>query len=645
MVVKLCFCCDKWPDLNAEKTPKPTHFPGGLYRMMLVTLIILFGWIHAQFKRASSQSTCGKWDSCFNRNSNQQQSFDITTSNGIVCYDPYFNTTADVRLNRDDTITTHNVTITIKYTPEGNSSKSHQVSHDFQLVEGDDYFLVCGGSDGSGFCRWDDAPIIGTYLYQEISHDLSGFTTLTFELVNATTAVGVHEIVGLVNKLFCYNTSPLPTPDPVVSGSTPTTNPTAMPTTVPSAVLTAPSPTDIPIDDTNNPTQSPTLHPTRLPSDMPSDDPTPAPTNEPSNLPTDTPTLNPTPLPTLRPTNDPAKAPTTPNPTKAPTKAPSNSPTGPPSDFPTDMLTGPPSENPTESPPDDPTSTPVTGEINTTQIATTTKDTSVVTTTTKTPPSSMPTNTAPLTTETTEKSTNTYMPSSEPTRDPLIGHPSTLPVRSVQIVPTELPTSSSTDDANSASLGYSLTIVIYVGCGVLLGIIISIGCFVIILRRKFGKQPATPENRHVMSISMQSVKSNEQQGNVKSRNNIDILEMEFKAKNRNNLNVVNETRMTVEGEADEHLQEGGVLHGEHAYVAGHVLEGGKNVVQLNRKEDDRDSDAEVSIKYDDKITDGDIDKRNRIAPSGDENGDDSVSNEYEDMYNVQNCDDQTTKGD
>ena len=80
----------------------------------------------------------------------QAQSFNITT-NGVVCYYPYFNTTADVRLLNDGgTVTTHDVTITIKYTPNDDFSKSHQESHGFQVVEGDDYFQICGGS----YCRW-----------------------------------------------------------------------------------------------------------------------------------------------------------------------------------------------------------------------------------------------------------------------------------------------------------------------------------------------------------------------------------------------------------------------------------------------------------------------------------------------------------
>ena len=110
----------------------------------------------------------------------------------------------------------------------------------------------------------EDVPIISTYLHQEISNDLSGFTTLTVEIVNATTTVGVYEIVGFECKLFCYNTS-RPTPAPVVS-IIPTNNPSIMPTKVPTVVPSNSNPTIAPTDDLTAPTPSPTLAPANPPT-------------------------------------------------------------------------------------------------------------------------------------------------------------------------------------------------------------------------------------------------------------------------------------------------------------------------------------------------------------------------------------------
>ena len=172
------------------------------------------------------------------------------------------------------------MTITIKYTPDNDTSTSYHVSHEFQVVRDGDYFAFC-----RGLCRWNDVPIISTYLYQDISHDLSGFTTLTVEVVNQTTTVGINEIVGFDYKLFCYNTSPPTTPAHVLSGSTPTTNPTLMPTIVPTVVSL-------------NPMATPTNNPTTFPTPTPTDDPTPLPT-DPHIENTNNPRSNPTQIPTL----------------------------------------------------------------------------------------------------------------------------------------------------------------------------------------------------------------------------------------------------------------------------------------------------------------------------------------------------------
>ena len=217
-------------------------------------------------KCVSSQTACGssgRWDSCFHSVSTAQSLFAARTTNGVVCYDPYLNTTAHVRLNNDGgSINTHNVTLTIEYTPGDDSSKSHQAFYDFQLVEGDDYFAFC-----AGYCRWNDVPIISTYLYQEISNDLNGFTNITVEIVNATTAVGVYEINTFKYKLFCYDT-----PAPIIASN----------------------PTIIPSDEPSHSTNIPTFNPTLIPSSTSTTSTSPNPSKNPTHIPTAPPSKNPT---------------------------------------------------------------------------------------------------------------------------------------------------------------------------------------------------------------------------------------------------------------------------------------------------------------------------------------------------------------
>ena len=590
--------------------------------------------LHTQFKCASSQTVCGssgKWDSCFQRTVADPYQFDAATTNGVVCYDPYFNTTATVILINDGgTINTHNVTITIEYTPDSNSSKSHQISYYFQVVEDGDYFSLCGAS----YCRWNNVPIASTYLYQEISNDLSGFTTLTVEIVNAITAVGVNEIATFKWKLFCYDNPP-PTPAPVSPVVTPTSNPTILPT---------------------NPSISP------------------------SQLPTNIPTLNPTMIPSSKPTTSPTTLPTT-LPTISPT-------TFSPSKHPTDIPSGPPSGNPTGSPEYDPfSSTLATSRVSTTHRATTTQLSTVIQTSVAIVTTNPPTSRVSFTTETTIEthipttSVNSFSTTDEssdivPTKESTqistqiealttetedtrqtnmtITHTYSLS-SDTSTVETQSPTLLNSD--NSGDTDESIVdILIYAGGGLVLGIIISIACFVIILKRKNSvKQNVTSTNstNHVKSISMHSLKieSNQEQNNINNsnKNNIDVLEMELNGKNVKNLNVIGETCVTVEGEANDKSPEGGVLDGEHAHLMNlDSLEGGKHVVQLNHKEFDHDSDNPVKIKYTDDvaIANGGVVEHDN-APSSDRNSDDSDTNSYEDMYtyDVQKCHDETTKGD
>lgn len=193
------------------------------------------------------------------------------------------------------------------------------------------------------------------------------------------------------------------------------------------------------------------------------------------------------------------------------------------------------------------------------------------------------------------------------TSDALTGQPSnqtpwtTFFPSNPSVVPTHSPTtlddrnSDDTNDGGSTNVSSDIvTTVIYAGVGVIiLGIIISIACFVFVSKRKSVKQNATTMNNQVNSTSMQPIKKNE--NDIKHNDVIDTLEIEFNAQKQNNLNVDNEMRMTVEGEPDEYSQEGDVDHGEHAHVS--ALKDEDNTTQLNEKENEHDSDTEASIKY------------------------------------------------